>query len=87
MAAGSMAPLDHHDVGVAVLDQRVDERHPERAGTDDEIVGLEPRVARHARQSSRIEAGPIGWTRTTVLPLLLIVKRLRVPLGLSTRKR
>ena len=44
VTAGSMAPLDHHDVGVAVLDQRVDERHPERAGTDDEIVGLELRA-------------------------------------------
>ena len=38
-----MTSLDHHDVGVAVLDQRVDERHPERAGADDEVVGLEPR--------------------------------------------
>ena len=44
MAARSMAPLDHYDIGVAVLDQAVDERHPERAGTDDEIVGLELRV-------------------------------------------
>ena len=47
MAARSVASLDHHDVGVAVLDQRVDERHPERAGTDDEIVRLEPLVPRH----------------------------------------
>ena len=43
VAAGSMTPLDHHHVGVAVLDQRVDEGHPERAGADDEVVGLEVR--------------------------------------------
>jgi len=42
VTARTMAALHHHDVGVvAVLEQRVDERHPERAGTDDEIVGLE----------------------------------------------
>ena len=54
MAARSMASLDHHDVGVAVLDQRVDERHPERAGTDDEIVGLELRVPADAPQDSQL---------------------------------
>ena len=48
MAARPVASLDHHDVGVAVIDQRVDERHPERARTDDEIVRLEPHVTRHA---------------------------------------
>ena len=30
-----------HDVGIGVLDQAVDERDTHRAGTDDEIVGLE----------------------------------------------
>jgi hypothetical protein len=52
--AGAMAALDHHDVGVAVLDQRVDEGHPERAGTDDEIVRLELRVPAHPPQSSPV---------------------------------
>ena len=47
MAARPVASLDHHDVGVAVIDQRVDERHPERARTDHEIVRLEPLVPRH----------------------------------------
>ena len=50
VAAGAMAALDHHDVGVAVLDQRVDEGHPERADTDDEIVRLELRVPAHVRK-------------------------------------
>jgi hypothetical protein len=28
MAAGSIVPIDQNDLGVAVVDQRVDERHP-----------------------------------------------------------
>src|SRR6185295_5660934 len=44
VAARPMAPFDHDDVSVAVLDQRIDERHPERAGADDQIVRLD-----HAR--------------------------------------
>jgi len=49
MTARSMAPLDHHDIGITVLDHAVDERHPERAGTDDEVVRLELRVPVHPR--------------------------------------
>ena len=45
VAAGTMAPLDDDDVGVAVAKEFVDERHPERTGSDDEIVSLEVRVA------------------------------------------
>ena len=48
--SGSVAAFDHYDIGVAVLDQRVDESHPECAGTDDEIIRLELRGACHAME-------------------------------------
>ncbi len=51
MATRSVPPLDHDDVGVAVLDQRVDERHAERPGANDEIVGLDESSAIRARYS------------------------------------
>src|SRR5579871_2698949 len=41
-----MPAVDHHHVGVGVLDQRVDEPHAERARAHDEVVRLE--VSRHA---------------------------------------
>ena len=52
MTARSVTPLDDHDVGVAVVDQPVDERHPDRPGTDDEIVGLELRFPDDLAHSS-----------------------------------
>ena len=48
VTAGAMPSFDHDDVGVGVLDQAVDERHAHRAGTDDEIVGLELTLLVHA---------------------------------------
>jgi hypothetical protein len=57
MAARSMTPLDHHYVGVAVLGQRVDERHTERAGADDEIVSVEFRTPEHRLNVARLMTG------------------------------
>ena len=48
VTAGSMTTLDDHDVGVAVFEQGVDERHPHRAGTDDEMVRLERSITDHS---------------------------------------
>ena len=47
MATGTVVPVDHHDVGVGVLDQAVDEPHPQCARTDDEIVRLDLRSSAH----------------------------------------
>ena len=47
MPARSMPAIDHHDIGVGTLDQRVDEPHPERARADDEIVSLDLGVPAH----------------------------------------
>jgi hypothetical protein len=35
-----MTPLDEHDLGVRLRDQRVRERHPRRTRSDDKVVGL-----------------------------------------------
>lgn len=40
MAAGTVAPVHHHDVDLRPGDQRTDERHPGRAGADNQIVRL-----------------------------------------------
>ena len=40
MTTGPMPPVDHHDVGVAVLDQGVHEPHPECPRAYDEVVSL-----------------------------------------------
>ena len=41
VAARSVTPVDEHDLGVRVRDQRVGERHSRRTGSDDEVVGLD----------------------------------------------
>ena len=41
MPTGSVASVDHHDLGVRRSDQGIGERHPARAGSDDEIVSLD----------------------------------------------
>ena len=48
MTTGPVPPIDHHDVGVGVLDQGVDEPHPECPSADDEVVGLHLRSTTHA---------------------------------------
>jgi hypothetical protein len=35
MAARAVSPLDQHDIGVALSDQRIRERHPGGARTND----------------------------------------------------
>ena len=50
VTAGPVPPIDHHDVGVGVLDQRVDEPHAERARADDEVVGLDPGALDHVQE-------------------------------------
>ena len=47
MTAGAVPSIDHHDVGVGVFDQGVDEPHPERPGADDEVVGLHLALLAH----------------------------------------
>ena len=51
VTAGAMPPIDHHDIGVGMLDQRVDEPHPERARADDEVVGLDLGNGAHTPQT------------------------------------
>ena len=41
MAAGTVAPVDDHHLGVGRRDERVDERHAATPGADDQVVGLE----------------------------------------------
>ena len=41
VAARPVTPVDQHDLGVGVRDQRVGEGHPRRTGSDDEVVGLD----------------------------------------------
>jgi hypothetical protein len=42
VATRVVAPVHHDHVGGAGHDQRIDERHPGRARSDDQIVGLDP---------------------------------------------
>jgi hypothetical protein len=41
VTARTWTTVDHDDVGIAVLDQRVDEGHAHGTGTHDEVVGLD----------------------------------------------
>jgi|GEM_PF-4405938 len=41
MSTGRMPPVHHEDLRIGVGDQRVRERHPPGAASDDEIVGFE----------------------------------------------
>ena len=41
VAARPVKPVDQHDLGVRVRDQRVGEGHPRRTRTDNEVVGLD----------------------------------------------
>jgi hypothetical protein len=41
VAARPVTPVDEHDLGVRVRDQRVRERHPRRTRSDDEVIGLD----------------------------------------------
>ena len=63
---GSMTALDDHHVGVAVFEQGVDERHPHRAGTDDEMVGLDRRITDHSCTVARPSGIAGDPPRTTV---------------------
>ena len=57
VAAGPVAPVDEHDLGTRVGEQRVRERHPRRTRSDDEVVGLD---LPHACEgyASRASRGP-----------------------------
>jgi hypothetical protein len=41
VAARTVAPVYQHDVGVAVRDERVGERHASGACADDQVIGLD----------------------------------------------
>ena len=41
VAARPVPPVDEHDLGVRVRDQRVRERHPRRTRSDDQVIGLD----------------------------------------------
>ena len=60
VAAWTMAPIDHDDLGVGMLKQGVDEPHSECARTDHEVVGLHvhPRLS-HKRS---LHAGNYGMS-------------------------
>jgi hypothetical protein len=64
--AGRVPPIDHHHAGVGVRDQRVHERHPDRAGAHDEIVRFQPNG--HAAETTT-EARTAGRTATGDLKL------------------
>ena len=57
MTTGAVAPVHHHDVGVGVLDQAVDEGDAHRPGADDEVVGLELGPARPRRHANARNPG------------------------------
>ena len=44
MPTGLRSPIDHHDIRVRMLDQRVDEPHPQRPRTDNQMVSLQERA-------------------------------------------
>ena len=54
VTAGAMPPVDEHDLGVRIAQQRVHERHPRRPRPDDEVIGLQ-----------LVHAGPLGGDRRT----------------------
>jgi hypothetical protein len=37
----AVSPIDHHDIAVALSDERIRERHPGRTRTNDQIVGID----------------------------------------------
>jgi hypothetical protein len=41
VAPGTVSPIDHHDVGVRPVDQRIHERHPGRTRADYKVIGLD----------------------------------------------
>lgn len=43
----TVPPIDHDHIGIAAVEEGIDERHAERPGTDHEVVGLEPVVPGH----------------------------------------
>ena len=42
VAARAVSSVHHHDVDVRFGDQRINERHPRRTSTDDQVVGVDP---------------------------------------------
>ena len=52
MTTRPMTPINHHDIRVAVLDQCVNERHPQRTGPHHEVIGLEGKLADHTHDRS-----------------------------------
>ena len=69
MTAGPVPPIDHHDVGVGVLDQRVDEPHPERARADDEVVGLDLGARTHGAGTVALASSGCSEVTTSVVPV------------------
>ena len=65
MTAGPVPSVDHHHVGVGMLDECVDETHPERARADDEVVGLEPDAVAGAGDDHGLSRIPLdAWCET-----------------------
>ena len=60
VAAGAVPPIDDDDLGVGMLNQGVDEPHPECACTDHEVVGLHVHPRLSQKRSIRIPA-TMAW--------------------------
>ena len=61
VSAGGVAAIDDRDGRVGVGEQRVGERHPRGAGTDNEIVRFEAANVPHRGTVARVRVG-----RTTI---------------------
>ena len=52
-----MPTIDHHDVGIGVFDEGVDEPHSQRTRADDEVVGLDLHGPAHGTRTVTVHFG------------------------------
>ncbi len=52
-----MPPIDHHDVGIGVFDEGVDEPHSQRTRADNEIVGVDLHGPAHGTRTVPVHFG------------------------------